>query len=96
VQIAFDGLQRALARRAAPSHIDGFTPAQRHFLSYATIWRSKSRTEALLDQLRTGSHSPSRYRVLGPLANFPAFAEAFGCPGDASMLRADSERIAIW
>ncbi len=95
VNIAYDGLQRALARKPAPS-ISGYTPEQRFFLSYATIWRSKMRTEALIDQLRTGNHSPARYRVLGPLANVPAFAKAFKCASDAPMLRAESERISIW
>jgi putative endopeptidase len=95
VNIAYDGLQRALARKPAPK-IDGYTPEQRFFLSYATIWRTKYRTEALIDQLRTGNHSPSRYRVLGPLANVPAFAKAFNCAPDAPMMRAVSEQISIW
>jgi predicted metalloendopeptidase len=95
VNIAYDGLQRALARRPA-GILDGYTPEQRFFLSYATMWRSKYRNEALINQLRTGNHSPSRYRVLGPLANVPAFARAFNCPADAPMMRSASERISIW
>ncbi len=88
VNIAYDGLQRALARKSAPE-TDGYTPDQRFFLSYATIWRTKMRNEALIDQLRTGNHSPGRYRVLGPLANVPAFAKAFNCAVDAPMMRAN-------
>ena len=72
------------------------TPEQRFFLSFATIWRSKYRNEALIDQLRTDSHSPARYRVLGPLANVPEFAQAFNCPAGAPMMRAASEQISIW
>ncbi len=78
------------------SKIDNYTPEQRFFLSYATIWRSKYRNEALIDQLRTDSHSPPRYRVLGPLANVPAFAQAFNCPAGAPMMRAPAEQISIW
>ncbi|HQR57568.1 MAG TPA: M13 family metallopeptidase, partial [Burkholderiaceae bacterium] len=63
VAIAFDGLQIALARQPI-GPIDGLTQNQRFFISYATIWRAQYRTEALLDQLRTGQHSPNRYRVL--------------------------------
>ncbi len=95
LNIAYDGLQRALAR-TAPQKLDGFTAEQRFFLSYATIWRSKYRNEALIDQLRTGNHSPARYRVLGPLANVPAFAQAFNCPAGAPMMRAAAEQISIW
>ena len=95
VTLAYDGLQRTL-KRGATSKIDGYTPEQRFFLSFATIWRTKVRTEALIDQLRTDNHSPGRYRVLGPLANVPAFAQAFNCPAGAPMMRAASEQISIW
>jgi putative endopeptidase len=95
IKVAYDGLQRALARRPT-GKIDGYTPEQRFFLSNATIWRTKYRTEALIDQLRTDNHSPARYRVLGPLANVPAFAQAFNCPAGAPMMRAASEQISIW
>ena len=95
VAIAFDGLQIALARQPI-GPIDGLTQNQRFFISYATIWRAQYRTEALLDQLRTGQHSPNRYRVLGPLANFPTFAAAFNCPVDAPMMRPAAEQITIW
>ena len=54
------------------------------------------RDESLVNQLRTGAHSPARYRVLGPLAHMTAFAEAFNCPADAAMLRPPAERVTIW
>jgi predicted metalloendopeptidase len=95
VKLAYDGLQRALERRPT-GKIDNYTPEQRFFLSFATIWRTKTRNEALIDQLRTDSHSPGRYRVLGPLANVPEFAQAFNCPAGAPMMRAASEQISIW
>ena len=98
LRIAFDGLQIALERRRAAGEtiplVDGQTPEQRFFTANAIIWRGKMREEALLNQLRTGSHSPGRYRVLGPISNMPAFAQAFGCrPGDPM---AATEPIVIW
>ena len=95
VKLAYDGLQRALKRQPT-GKIDGYTPEQRFFLSFAAIWRTKYRTEALIDQLRTGNHAPACYRVLGPLANVPAFAEAFDCSAGAPMMRAPAEQISIW
>ncbi len=95
VKLAYDALQRALARQPT-GKIDNYTPEQRFFLSFATIWRAKYRNEALINQLRTDGHAPSRYRVLGPLANVPEFAQAFNCPADAPMMRAPAEQISIW
>ncbi|MFY9511681.1 MAG: M13 family metallopeptidase, partial [Rubrivivax sp.] len=95
VQIGYDALQIALKRSGrADEKLDGFTPQQRYFLSYATIWRSKLRTEALVNQLRTGTHSPGPYRVLGPLSNMPAFAAAFQCKSGAPMAAGDP--ITVW
>lgn len=98
IHIAFDGLQIALERRrkageAIPA-VDGRTPEQRFFIANAIVWRSQYREAALLNQLRTGQHSPSRYRVLGPLAHQPAFAKAFGCRAGDPM--AAAEPIRIW
>ena len=95
--IAFDGLQIALQRSAAGKAqplIDGYTPEQRFFLSNALVWRSKIRTEALINQLRTDSHSPAKYRVLAPMSNSPAFAQAFSCKADNAMVAADP--IKVW
>jgi putative endopeptidase len=98
IQIAFEGLQIALARQRAAGKdvplVDGMTPEQRFFMANATIWRSKMRPEAMADQLRTDSHSPGRFRVLAPLANMPAFAQAFGCKAGDAMVAA--EPITIW
>jgi putative endopeptidase len=92
--LAFDGLQRALKRSGKTDKIDGYTPEQRFFLSNALIWREKMRTEATINQLRTDSHSPARYRVLGPMSNMPAFAKAFACPAGAPMVAEDP--ITVW
>lgn len=87
VQIAFAGLQIALERqnkagKPAPL-VDGHTPEQRFFIANAVIWRTKYRAEALVSQIRTGQHSPGRWRILGPMSNMQAFAQAFSCkPGD--------------
>lgn len=98
LHIAFDGLQIALDRRRKAGEqiplVNGQTPEQRFFMANALVWRSKMREEALLNQLRTGSHSPGRYRVLGPISNMPAFAKAFGCQAGDAMVAADP--ILIW
>lgn len=76
--------------------IGGLTPLQRYFLGYAYSWMYQERKESLASQLMTDVHAPSKERVNGPMANIPAFYEAFGVkPGD-KMYRPDSLRVAIW
>lgn len=93
--IAYEGLQRALKRSgSAGKLIDGYTPAQRFFISNALVWRTKVRTEFLINQLRTDSHSPAKYRVLTPMSNSPYFAQAFSCKPGSPMVAPDP--ITVW
>ncbi|RYE81623.1 MAG: M13 family peptidase, partial [Oxalobacteraceae bacterium] len=93
--IAFEGLQRALKRSGtAERKIDGYTPAQRFFLSNALVWRTKVRTEFLINQLRTDSHSPAKYRVLTPMGNTPYFGQAFSCKPGSPMVSSDP--LTVW
>jgi predicted metalloendopeptidase len=95
VKIAFAALQKALAGTSREK-IDGFTPEQRFFLSFATIWRGQYRDEAMRVQLNTNPHSPGKWRVLGPLSNLPEFYDAFSCAEGAPMRRAEADRPSIW
>jgi len=92
--IAFDALQNALKRTGQREKIDGFTPEQRFFLSNALVWRNKTREAALLNQLRTDPHSPGKYRVLAPMSNMTAFADAFSCKAGDAMVAAHP--IQVW
>lgn len=97
VNAAYDGLQLYLkSQTTKPALIDGFTPEQRFFLSWATIWRTKSREEAIKSQVKTDPHAPGEYRGYVPLMNVDAFYEAFNIkPGDKMYLAPD-KRVKIW
>lgn len=99
LRIAYLGLQKAQQAKSTSEReakIDGFDANQRFFLSYAQAWRQNIREAELRRRLLTDSHSPARYRVLGPLGNLSEFQSAFGCqPGDA-MLRAVTDQVTIW
>ena len=78
------------------TRIDGLTPDQRFFLSFAQTWRKKVTDAALRRQINTDPHSPGNYRVLGAVMNNPAFYKAFDArPGD-KMYRADTALVQIW
>ncbi|WP_044203277.1 M13 family metallopeptidase [Flammeovirga sp. OC4] len=97
VAVAYDGLQRYLSLLPEkPGNIDGFTPEQRFFLSWATIWRTKSREEALRTQIQTDPHSPGQYRAVGPLSDFDPFYTAFNIVEGDSMYVAPAERAKVW
>jgi putative endopeptidase len=98
VKLAFAALQKALDKnpQARDQKIGGFTPEQRFFLSFATIWKSKQRDEDLKLRLNTDPHSPARYRVNGPLSDLPEFAKAFNLPADCAMVRPPDKRVNIW
>ncbi len=95
LKIAYAALREALAGRdTAP--IDGFSPEQRFFLSWATVWRTSYTDEYLRLIVTTDPHSPARARVNGPLANLPAFAAAFAIAHGSPMVRGEEERALIW
>jgi len=96
VNVAYDGLQRFLRENGRPGPIDGFTPEQRFFISWATIWRSKDKDESLRTQVNVDPHAPNRFRANGPVGNVGYFYEAFNVrPGD-KLYREKADRVKIW
>ena len=94
LKVAYLALQQALKGKPREK-VEGLTPEQRFFVSFAQAWRSAYRTERERLQLRTDPHPPPRFRVAGVLANMPEFAEAFGCDAGRTLLP-DAERANIW
>lgn len=76
--------------------IDGFTPDQRFFISFAQIWRSKEKDETTRQLINTDPHSPASWRVLGPLMNFTPFYAAFNVKEGDKMFKPEKDRIKIW
>ena len=97
--IAYDALVLALGGKEAAEKaplIDGQTPFQRFFIGYAITEQRVMREENLRLRIKTDPHSPSMYRVNGPLSNMPEFYKAFDVkPGDA-LYREESGRVNIW
>lgn len=96
ISAAYDGLQRHLSTNGNPGEIDGLTPEQRFFISWATIWRIKYKDEALRTQVKTDPHSPGMYRANGPISNLEEFYTAFNVKEGDAMYKPDSARVKIW
>ncbi len=93
---AYDGLQKFLTENGRPEKIDNFTPEQRFFMSWATVWRTLVRDDALRTQIKTDPHSPGKIRAIQPLLNVPAFYEAFDIKEGDKMFLAPEKRVHIW
>ncbi|MDH7444159.1 M13 family metallopeptidase [Aquimarina sp. 2201CG14-23] len=93
---AYDGLQMHFAENGRPDDIDGFTAEQRFFMSWATVWRTKIREDALRTQIKTDPHSPGTTRAIQPLLNVQAFYDAFDIKEGDKMYLAPEKRVSIW
>uniref|UniRef100_A0A1W7RA43 Neprilysin n=1 Tax=Hadrurus spadix TaxID=141984 RepID=A0A1W7RA43_9SCOR len=85
--------RNAIAEREEP-RLPGFadyTNRQMFFLSYAQIWCET--VEDPNKAFKYDSHSPGRYRVIGPLQNFPRFSEVYNCPVGSPMNPKDKCRM---
>jgi predicted metalloendopeptidase len=96
VNAAYDGLQLYLKENPNQPLIDGFTPEQRFFISWATIWRTKARDEAIKNQVKTDPHSPANYRAYVPLQNVDSFYKAFNVTAEDKMYLEPDNRVKIW
>jgi putative endopeptidase len=76
--------------------IDGFTPDQRFFLSWAQVWRGNILNETAAQLIVTDPHSPGPYRTIGAPVNMDAWYKAFNIqPGD-KLYKKPEDRIKIW
>lgn len=97
VTIAYDALQRALAKDPSQRKtIDGFTPEQRFFISFAQIWRTNIREAEARRLVTVDPHSPGQFRSVGPLMNVQTFYDAFAIKSGDPMWRAPELRAKIW
>ena len=93
---AYDGLQIHINENGTPEPIDGFSAEERFFMSWATVWRTLIREDALRSQITTDPHSPGYNRATQPLKNVDAFYEVFGVKEGDNMYIAPENRVRIW
>jgi putative endopeptidase len=95
LRLAYIALMDTLATEGAEADkkIDGYTPAQRYFLSFAQVWCENVREQTARDRALTDPHSPGRWRVNGAVQNFDEFGKAFACKKGAPMYPENSCRV---
>jgi putative endopeptidase len=95
LSIAYEAFTKTKQFREAKK-IDGFTPPQRFFLSWAQIWRSNILPKAQAQLLLTDPHSPGQFRCNAPVTNIDAWYEAFNIKAGDKMYKAPDQRTRIW
>ncbi len=97
LNISFRALQNVLKENpSAAKTIDGFTPEQRFFLSWATVWAGNARPEFIDRQIKTDPHSPAEARVNGALPQIDAWYKAFDVKKSNKLFLDKKKRAQIW
>lgn len=95
LQVAYHAFQKT-DQAKKEENIDGFTPAQRFFLSYAGLWAGNVRDAEILRLTQIDPHSLGKWRVNGALPHIEAWYEAFGIDSEDPMYVPAEERASIW
>ncbi len=88
IRIAYQALLETLKAqgKSTTEEVEGYTPAQRFFISFGQVWCQNQREQAAVNQAKTDPHSSGEWRVKGTVQNFDQFGKAFGChPGQPMM-----------
>ncbi|MCR5561151.1 MAG: M13 family metallopeptidase [Bacteroidales bacterium] len=95
LSIAYSALHNAIKGKKV-GLIDGFTPDQRFYLGYATVWAQNITPEEMARLTNLDVHSLGENRVNVAVRNFQTFFDAFGITEGAPMWRPEEERVHIW
>lgn len=95
LQVSYHAFMKT-PQAASAEPIDGFTPAQRFFLSYAALWAGNVRDAEILRLTKIDPHSLGRWRVDGALPHVNAWYDAFGITSSDPLWLAEENRAAIW
>lgn len=95
LQVSYQAFQHAIQDKKI-GEVDGFTPEQRFFLSYANVWADNIRPEEILNRTKMDPHSLGKWRVDGALPHIEAWYKAFNITEDDALFVPKDKRVAIW
>jgi len=98
LRIAYQALMETLAKQgptAEDAKIDGYTPAQRFFITFGQVWCQNQTEQSARVSAKTDPHSSGEFRANGSVQNFDAFGKAFGCKVGQPMMP-DSGGCRVW
>lgn len=95
LNIAFRALQNSMKTKPLKT-LDGFTPEQRFFLSWARVWAGNARPEYLEYLITVDPHSPNMARVNAALPEIDAWYDAFKIKKGDKLFIPANKRAHIW
>ena len=95
LSIAFTAMENTTAGKEDPK-IDGFTRAQRFYLSYGAIWAQNITDQEKARLTNIDPHSLAVNRVNVSVRNFQTFFDAWDIHEGDAMFRPEAERVHIW
>jgi putative endopeptidase len=95
INIAYEAFKKT-EQGKSDKKIDGFTPDQRFFLSWAQVWRENDRPESIAARLKSDPHSPGLLRCNVPITNMEAWYKAFNIKTTDKLYRPEADRIRVW
>lgn len=95
LSVAYLAFQNA-TKDAPLGVVDGFTPEQRFFLAYATLWAGNIRDEQIRVYTKSDPHSLGKWRVNGALPHIQAWYDAFHITPSDPLYVAPENRVNVW
>lgn len=95
LQISYQAFKKSSVGTSLPT-VEGLTPEQRFFLSYANVWANNIRPEEILVRTKSDPHSLGKWRVNGALPHIAPWYEAFGIKAGDAMFVPVEKRVSIW
>lgn len=95
VKLAYKGLQTFMGMHGRLAEVDGFTPEQRFFLGWASVWRNNIREENALQRIIMDPHAPGEFRA-NIVQVVEEFHAAFNAKEGDAMYQVPEKRCEIW
>jgi endothelin-converting enzyme/putative endopeptidase len=96
VKIAYLAFQNSLKGKPPAPTIGGFTADQQFFIAWGQFRGDEIRMESQRLMVQGDPHPVAKYRVIGPLSNFPPFQKTFSCKDGSPMVRDSAEQCVVW
>ena len=95
LKVAFQAFKNATQDNPLPEK-DGFTPEQRFFLAYATVWGQNITEAEIRNRTKSDSHALGKWRVDGALPQIDAWYEAWNIKETDPMYLPKEKRVNVW